>query len=363
MDVLFILHELKGGGTQNVVKQVAESFSKKDKNVSILILSEINDNQVNLSKRVNILKFKSKKNFFLKKLNFIKEIFFIRKVIKRNDPKAIMGLIVRTNILLIIASIGLKKKIYISERNDPKKQNIGMILRLLRIILYNRASIVTYNSRNAKSELSKYVSKQKLIYLPNPIKKIYNETEKQQYDFDLENNNFIFIGKIDYQKGIDILLKAFSIFSKSISGWKLIIVGDSYNNYYKNLKLLEKELELKDIKWVRYQSNLYNYFKKSNIFILPSRYEGAPNVLFEAIDHKKAIICSDAVKEAFFYLEDEHSCLFFKNNDSFDLAKKMLKISSNSEFQKKLVNNISKNNMNDHKNALNIWYNFFFKSN
>tara|TARA_Y200000002_G_C22688767_1_gene667194 strand:- start:1346 stop:2431 length:1086 start_codon:yes stop_codon:yes gene_type:complete len=359
MDVLFVIAQLNGGGSQNVLKQVAESLFHKGKKVSILNLDRNNINQINIPKEINIIG-QDKLNYWFRKFNFIYEIIFIRNVLKKNKPKIVFSFIARTNIILILASINLYTKVYISERNDPKKQNIGYIKNILRRYLYNYANVVTYNSKNAFKELNNYVNESKLVYLPNPIKqdiKIINN------DLSNHNNkkwNFLFIGKIDYQKGIDILIKAFNLVSNKISESSLNIVGDSYNDYKRELELLEKKFELKNIKWSDYQSGISEIFEESDIFILPSRYEGAPNVLLEAISWGKPIICSDGIDEAFYYLKDNYSALFFKNENYHDLANKMYLLATDTELKNKLIENVKKTDLSEHISALNTWYEKLF---
>lgn len=359
MDVLFIIGQLKSGGSQNVLRQVVEFFFLKGKKVSILNLDRNNINQINIPKEINIIG-QDKLNFWIRRLNFIYEIIFIRNVLKKNKPKIAFSFIARTNIILLLASIKLSTKVYISERNDPKKQNIGYFKGILRRYLYNRANVVTYNSKNAFKELKNYVNETKLVYLPNPIKKHIKNINNDSYDHNNKKWTFLFIGKIDYQKGIDILIKAFNKVSNKIGGSFLNIVGDNYNDYKTELELLEKKLEVKGIKWSDYQPGVGQILEESDIFILPSRYEGTPNVLLEAISAGKPIICSDGINEAFYYLKNNYSALFFENENYHDLASKMYLLATNTELKRKLIENVKKTDLSDNISALNTWYEKLF---
>ena len=64
----------------------------------------------------------------------------------------------------------------------------------------------------------------------------------------------------------------------------------------KKKKILNKidELRLnKIIKLLNFKNNPYPYLKKSDIFILSSKFEGLPNVLLEAITLNKLVISSN----------------------------------------------------------------------
>ncbi|MBU1216404.1 glycosyltransferase family 4 protein [bacterium] len=92
--------------------------------------------------------------------------------------------------------------------------------------------------------------------------------------------NFIYVGSLNQRKAIDILLKAVS---KLDNSWGLILVGkDSDDDYYQemaeNLKIHDKVLftgaiNIKDIN---------QYLSFSDVFILPSRFDGWGAVLNEA---------------------------------------------------------------------------------
>ena len=93
------------------------------------------------------------------------------------------------------------------------------------------------------------------------------------------------------QKSLDFLIKAFSEFRKNNIKSKLILVGNGPET--KNLKILSKELKLdKDIIWIDYSENVLKILKLSNVFVLPSRYEGFGLVLLEAMYAKRPIIAS-----------------------------------------------------------------------
>jgi glycosyltransferase involved in cell wall biosynthesis len=94
------------------------------------------------------------------------------------------------------------------------------------------------------------------------------------------------VGRVAYEKGFDLLLKAFRIVRDNNDDVVLYIIGD-YNydkSYYRSLCDLIKILELDDcVYFVGYTNNPYVYMKNGDCFVLSSRKEGLPNVLIEAL--------------------------------------------------------------------------------
>lgn len=71
-----------------------------------------------------------------------------------------------------------------------------------------------------------------------------------------------------------------------------MIIGDGYD--FKNIQQFKSELGVDETAtMLGFTDNPYPYFKKADYYVLSSRYEGFPTVLFEAITLKKNIIATD----------------------------------------------------------------------
>ena len=88
-----------------------------------------------------------------------------------------------------------------------------------------------------------------------------------------------------------------------------------------------------------------------------------PNALLEAISYNIPTIISDSVKAPLFFLKDNHSCITFKNLNTFDLAKKMNLLASNNQLQKKISINALATLKKEfsQKRVIRIWSNLINK--
>lgn len=103
---------------------------------------------------------------------------------------------------------------------------------------------------------------------------------------------FISVGTVFPQKGFDRLLKVHKRLMDEGLQHKVMIVGDGYD--FENVKRLKTELKVDEsATMLGFTDNPYPYFKAADFYILSSRYEGYPTVLFEAITLKKNIIATD----------------------------------------------------------------------
>jgi len=138
--------------------------------------------------------------------------------------------------------------------------------------------------------------KNKIVRIYNPLdtEEILSKSklELKNYNFDKRAKTFVSVGTVFPQKGFDRLLKAHKKLLNENFAHQLVIVGDGYD--FENLKKLIDDLKLTDtVKMLGYMENPYPYIKAADFYVLSSRYEGFPTVLFEAITLKKKIIATD----------------------------------------------------------------------
>ena len=102
----------------------------------------------------------------------------------------------------------------------------------------------------------------------------------------------LFVGRLVNQKGIDVLLDAlYKLDSKNL--WSLNIVGDGPLKEILNESVFRLKLEnnVNFLGW-KDRNDLPSIYKENDILILPSRDEGMPNVMLEAMASSLPIIGS-----------------------------------------------------------------------
>jgi len=119
----------------------------------------------------------------------------------------------------------------------------------------------------------------KIVFIPNGV------------EVPIENKNpfgevkhVMAVARLSPEKGIDVLLKAWAKVSVLYPTIKLIIAGQGLLE--SSLKKLCQNLRLTDsVKFVGLISNLNEYFRNTDLFVLPSRTEGLSNALLEAMSY------------------------------------------------------------------------------
>ncbi len=107
---------------------------------------------------------------------------------------------------------------------------------------------------------------------------------------DTRRKRIISVGRSDYQKGFDLLLRAWKLVQDKLTDWELTIFGGGDKTTLFNQ--IEKE-ELHRVSLEQPTSNIGDEYIKSGFYVLSSRYEGLPMVLLEAISYGLPIVSFD----------------------------------------------------------------------
>jgi len=197
-----------------------------------------------------------------------------------------------------------------------------LFLRISECLFIRFSFAVTCVSKTISNELrSKYGGK--ITFIPNGIEQIErlpSPARNHNYDY-LPNKDFICFaaGRIDPTKGCHILLKALS---KIKTETKCVIIGDFSQNpeYSKALFRMASQDQVTFLPFIEDRYELFEIIRKSKIFVFPSAAEAMSVMLLEVAAIGIPIICSD-ISENKDVLE-EHA-VYFKTDDSLDLAKKI----------------------------------------
>ena len=173
--------------------------------------------------------------------------------------------------------------------------------------------------------------KNKIVRIYNPLDTeeiVLKSQEARSKNSNLGTQNseptFVSAGTVFPQKGFDRLLKVHKRLLDEGFHHKILILGDGYD--FENIKNLQKDLGVTETSTLfGFTDNPYPQIKNADFYILSSRYEGFPTVLFEAITLKKNIIATDVsgVREM---LDDGKLGLIIENSEQgiYDGMKKAL---------------------------------------
>lgn len=231
-------------------------------------------------------------------------------------------------------------------------------VRFIELFLISKNTSLVANSKHVAKELESIFKLKNVDVIPtNTISK---QILFKRDNFMNNEINLIFVGRIEIDKGIFELLSAFNELIKNNNKFKLICVGLYSVQIIKKIKKLNYWNQISSrvvfTGFVAYGNELFDLYKKSDIFILPSYHEGFPHAIWEAAAFDLPLIVSNVggIKG---FLNNDHAELIDPKSDK-QISKAINYILSNPKLARKRVLNLKKllseNNLEKCAEKLNI---------
>lgn len=280
-----VCHDITAkGGIERVSTLLANLFSEHGLPVSIYsIYKEFENTTFNLNDniKVNFSNGGPFPNNIIKKTYLtLKSAIKLKKSIKINND-IIIAQSIRCALICWLAGIG--KNTIVCEHF--KYGMYGKILTKFRNYVYRKLKcVITLTNTDRNQFIGVGINAQTI---PNMCSfKVLKESQT------LKSHTMVCVGRLNYQKGFDLLLQALPPVFNKYPNWELEIYGEGEEK--EQLEGLLKSLNLNDnVKLKGYSTNVSEILYRSSFFILSSRYEGFPMCLVEAIAHRLPIISFD----------------------------------------------------------------------
>lgn len=327
--ISFILPSFKYGGAEKNLINLANYFYNKNYKVDILVINNHGLMNDLLLPKINVINFNKSKSSYA--------IFQLAIYFYKNQPSFHFSSIRNLNILSIVCSILSLKKVKIIIRESNVISNFDSNLKSYTYKFYSFLAkylyplsfkIIAVSFAVQKSLINELNIKKNLIYtIYNPIdlNEMSEKIRQPVFHKFIKNKNKIIlsIGSLTEQKNHELLLRSFAQVLKKQNAY-LIIIGEGNQK----TKLMEMSKILNIANFVDFYgttNNPYFFLKNCNIFVLPSLWEGFPNVLLEAISCKSKIIATNCEGGSFEILNNYKYATLIKNNDLKDLTDSILK--------------------------------------
>ena len=140
-------------------------------------------------------------------------------------------------------------------------------------------------------------------------------------DLSVEKKRVIAVGRLDYQKGLDLLLKAWKRVEEAHPDWRLDIFGDGQEKAALNSQI--SSLNLKTVTLHPSTTDIYTEYLNSDFLVCSSRWESFGLILIEAMSCGIPAVSFDCDNGPRSIIADGQDGLLVKNGDTDDLADKI----------------------------------------
>lgn len=250
-----------------------------------------------------------------------------------------------TGYMCTVVKLILRKPLILTVRGKDISlfQNKRRFFDLLSRIFFPHIDLFTTVSDEFADFLKKegLVKPEKVFVVPNGVSDIEIETEhlirhKRQHCVPQDGFKAIYVGSLVKLKGIRWLVQAWKYVVKEHSNAKLLIIGDGAER--KNLESMAEELNIENkIIFYGYQEKetIPYWLACADVFVLPSLFEGRPNVLLEAFQSQLPVVASNipGIREL---VQDRVNGFLVPGEKPEALADKILKLFSSGRLRKKI---------------------------
>jgi glycosyltransferase involved in cell wall biosynthesis len=213
-------------------------------------------------------------------INNLKRVPRLRRFVAEERPDAIVSFIDGTNVLALFAAKGTGIPVVVSERVDPSQHPIPWPWRVLRRLTYPwaRAIVVQTGSIAAYFPAS---WRERIAVIPNPVPQVDVKTAATPRPGGTRCT-IVGMGRLERQKGFDLLVRAFASIAAVRPEWDLTIIGEGSERSALTAAIAGSGLSDR-ISLSGREPDAFSALKASDLFVLSSRYEGFPNALCEAM--------------------------------------------------------------------------------
>jgi GalNAc-alpha-(1->4)-GalNAc-alpha-(1->3)-diNAcBac-PP-undecaprenol alpha-1,4-N-acetyl-D-galactosaminyltransferase len=284
---------------ERVLAELIRYFSERPNlDLHLVLIGHNRDVYYPVPAKVKIYRPEFSFNKNLRLWSTIKTCIFLRGKIKTIKPDVVLSFGEYWNNFVLLALLGLKIRVYVSDRSSPLK-NLGQLQSFLRKVLYPTAYGLIAQTEYA-AEIARNERRNKNIkVIGNPIRDMSVQPATPR------ENIVLTVGRLIKTKNIDRLIKSFV--DINLSNWRLYIVGGDAlgQTQIKMLKNLVNELNAEEsVIFAGFQKEIEAFYLKSRIFAFTSSSEGFPNVIGEALASGLPVVSYDCISGPSEMIED-----------------------------------------------------------
>nr|MEC9417224.1 glycosyltransferase family 4 protein [Pseudomonadota bacterium] len=286
MRVVFVLAGLGAGGAEKVVNLLAHHRLAAGDDVHVIALNATDaTSYFSYDPRIQVegLTRTGKNSRHFVTMQRVKDL---RRRFARIRPDMVVSFLTKINVITVLATAGTGTPTIISERNNFDVQQMSRFWRWSRPMAAFAATSVVVMTERARARQPARVRK-KTIVIPNPVTPLPRAMPRPD-----AGRRVVAVGRLDRQKGFDILIASFAQVVERVPDAVLTIYGEGPER-----SALEKQISDLGLQEAVRLSGVTQvpgeWVSPGDVFALSSRFEGFANVVLEAMSSGMAVVSVD----------------------------------------------------------------------
>jgi glycosyltransferase involved in cell wall biosynthesis len=211
----------------------------------------------------------------------------LRSALHELHPDVLVAFMTEANVVALAAARGLGVPVVISERNQPDRPGLGTVHKLARRMTYPLAAAIVVQTE-AIAEWVEARFRVPVHVIPNPVPRASGAAANPPAG----SPAIVSVGRLSRQKGLDLLIESFAALASKHKDWRVMIYGEGPERtaltQLASARGLAERISLPGV-----TKDVPGVLRQASLFVLPSRYEGYPNALVEALACGLPIVATD----------------------------------------------------------------------
>jgi glycosyltransferase involved in cell wall biosynthesis len=341
MRLVFAISTMEMGGAQRVGAALVHHWVASGHDATVVVTYSGTTNcHYALPPEVALVKLSEETGGVLRWLpSRLARVLALRRLFARIHPDAVVSFLPDANLAAILASIGQSQALIVSERSYPPRDQVPLLYRALRRLVYPWATRVVFPTVAGSNWLRSNLPRAAGETIPNAVSPILARVPPLAAVADLIDPGdriILTVGRLVPGKGHDDLLRAYALICRQFSRWKLVIAGDGPNEMA--LRTLAEQFGIGErVIFTGTIGNIGDWYERADVFVLASHYEGFPNVLVEAMSHGCASVSYDCETGPREIIDDgDNGLLVSRVGDVEGLAAAIRRLLEDDAFRAKL---------------------------
>ena len=307
---LFVVPSLSKGGAERVVSILASELVNQGREAVVLTYFKT-EQDYPVDPRVKVLCLSGGMEADYEKIGSAKRLILMRRMILKEQPDFILPFLDHVCIQTWMACWFSRRQIVYTVRLYPGRAESSAPRRYLKkyLVEHSRATIVqneeqrNYYAAGARSHIH---------VLPNPVLADYFRISHEQRG---DRKKIVAVGRLEKQKNYPMLIEAVKALSQIRDDFEVEIYGDGSQQTALKESIANKGLSDR-IHMMGRIPDARAAYKKTDIFVLASDFEGMPNSLMEAMASEVACISTDCPTGPSDLIEDHRNGLLIDVGDT-----------------------------------------------
>lgn len=282
MRICCVIATLGAGGAEHVLTTLANQLADDGHDVSLITLEPPGSTPFYpLSEGVRVTRLGLLGDGgALRAWRMLERLRSLRRQLRVAHPDVVVSFMDTVNVYTLLATRGQRVPVIVSERIDPAQHEIGWLRQLARSITYPLATHIVVQTEAIRAYFGGAL-RERTVVIPNPVERPAHLAQPERPDAD-GMFHIVSAGRLTHQKAHERLIAAFAQVAAEFPAWRLRIFGEgplrpALERQVAELGLIDR-VQLPGIR-----QDIAQELAASHVFVLPSRYEGFPNALAEAL--------------------------------------------------------------------------------